>query len=167
MKRSGFLNKLKKEGKLELVEPSEEISDSYLEKSSNSLKAAQILIKSGLLEESVSMSYYSMYHCLLALMVKCGIKCENHAGNIILLKKIFKENKLYETISKAKKERIDKQYYVDFEIIKKDVEEQIEKAQYFITKIRLIIENLKNEDIKNLRKEFMACLKKFNIKRKH
>lgn len=33
MKKQGFLNKLKKEGKLELVEPSEEIKDSYIEKS--------------------------------------------------------------------------------------------------------------------------------------
>jgi len=35
MKRNNFLNKLKKEEKLELVEPSEEIQISYSDKSEN------------------------------------------------------------------------------------------------------------------------------------
>ena len=147
MKRLGFLSKLKAEGKLELIEPSEEVKISYLEKSSNSLKAANLLLKSGLLEESVSMAYYAMYHSLLALMFKCGIKCENHAGNILLLKELFNETKLHEIISKAKEERIDKQYYIDFKIISDDVEILISKAQEFTIKIKVLMDSLTNESI--------------------
>ena len=154
MKKQDFLSKLKDEGKLELVEPSNEISDSYLEKSSNSLRAAQVLLGEELLEESTSMAYYAMYHCLVALMRKCGIKCENHAGNIILLKKLFNENELGKIISNAKEERIDKQYYIDFEAIKDSVEELIKEAQDFTIQIKLIIENLKNENIEKVRKKF-------------
>ena len=77
-----------------------------------------------------------MYNCVIALMRKCGIKCENHTGNIILLKKLFRENELYHIISKAKKERVDKQYYVDFEITEKGVKETIKIAQDFIIKIK-------------------------------
>jgi hypothetical protein len=46
MKRQDFLSKLKAQGKLELKEPSEEVKESYLEKSLNSLKAANLLFKS-------------------------------------------------------------------------------------------------------------------------
>ncbi len=154
MKKQNFLNKLKKENKLELVEPSEEIKKSYLGKSATSLKASQILVKSELLEESVSMSYYAMYHSLLALMFKCGIKCENHAGNILLLKELFNENELYKMISDDKEERIDKQYYVDFEITKEDTEKSIEKSQEFTIKIKLVIEKLTQGEIDKIRRKF-------------
>ena len=154
MKKRSFLSKLKEEGKLELVEPSDEIMGSYLEKSANSLKASSILLESGLLEESVSMAYYAMYHSLLALMFKCGIKCENHSGNILLLRGIFREVKLYKMISYAKEESVDKQYYVDFVITKKDVEDLASTAQEFITGIKVLIEGLMTEGIRELRERF-------------
>lgn len=154
MKKQGFFNKLKEEGKLELAEPSEDISNSYVDKSINSLKAAQALLKLELVDESVSMSYYSMYHCLMALMRKCGIKCENHAGNILLLKKLFGNELLFKSISSAKTERIDKQYYVDFKASKKDAEDMILQAQAFTREIKGIIERLNSKDINEIRKKF-------------
>lgn len=151
MRKQSFLSKLKEEGKLELVEPSGEIKDSYLEKAANSLKASNILLESGLLEESVSMAYYAMYHSLVALMLRCGIKCENHSGNILLLRNLFNEVKLYKMISDAKEERIDKQYYVDFEVTTKGVEDLISTAQEFITRVKSMIESLTTEGIEVLR----------------
>ena len=112
MKKLKFLNRLIKEGKLELVEPSEDVKKSYLEKADNSLRAAKILLQNGLYENSVVDSYYAMYNSLLALLFKVGIKSENHSGSIILLKELFNSDELYKKISFAKEERIDKQYYV-------------------------------------------------------
>ena len=119
-----FLNKLKKEEKLELVEPSEDICNSYSEKSVNCLRSAKLLLQNNLYENSIGMSYYAMYNLLLALLFRAGIKCENHGGSILLLKLLFEENDLYQLIFDAKKERIDKQYYVTTErdeIILKDI----------------------------------------------
>lgn len=48
MKKQNFLSKLKKEGKLGLVEPSEEIKLSYLQKAENCLKSAKILFQNKL-----------------------------------------------------------------------------------------------------------------------
>ena len=45
MKKPDFLSKLKKDGKLESVEPSEEICSSYLKKADDCLKSAKILLK--------------------------------------------------------------------------------------------------------------------------
>lgn len=153
MKKQSFLSKLKEEGKLELVEPSDNIAESYLQKSLNSLRAAQILLDKELPEESTSMAYYAMYHCLVALMRKCGIKYENHAGNIIPLKEMFRENELYKAISSAKEERIDRQYYVDLEI-RESVTDLIGKAQDITMQLKNIIETLKNEDIEKIRAKF-------------
>ncbi|MBI3190606.1 HEPN domain-containing protein [archaeon] len=107
MKKLSFLSKLKKEGKLELVDPSEEICKSYIEKADNCLKSAKLLLEYSLYENSVSMSYYAMYNSLTALLFKVGIKCENHAGSIILFKKLFGRMDLFKVISFAKEERID------------------------------------------------------------
>ena len=92
MKKSGFLNELMKEGKIQLIEPSEEMSKSYFEKSKNSMKSAKILLKNNLYENSISMSYYSMYNCLLALFFMVGIKSKTHTGSILLFKKLLDAN---------------------------------------------------------------------------
>ncbi len=95
MAKQNFLSKLKSEGKLDLVEPSDDICASYLEKAENCLKSARVLFQNNLFENSVSLSYYTMYDSLTALFFKAGIKCENHAGSILLFKKLFGRHDLF------------------------------------------------------------------------
>lgn len=162
MKKLSFLSKLKKEGKLELVESSEEICKSYRDKAENCLKSAKLLLEHNLYENSVSMSYYAMYNLLTALLFKCGIKCENHAGSIILFKKLFDRLDLFKEISFAKKERIDKQYYVtsekNFVLTKESADDMVEKAEDFLVKMKLLITELKNEQIEELRERFKVSV---------
>lgn len=152
-----FLNKLKKEGKLESVGPSEDICGSYSEKSANCLKSAKLLLQNNLYENSIGMSYYAMYNLLLALLFRIGIKSENHSGSIILLKLLFGEDVLHLLISDAKKERIDKQYYVTTEkdeITKEIAEELFSDTEDFILKMKVLIKNLNNDSIEELRERF-------------
>ena len=155
--KNKFLNKLKMERKVELVEPSEDICTSYSEKSANCLKSAKLLLQNNLYENSIGMSYYSMYNLLLALLFRVGIKCENHGGSILLLKLLFGEDDLYKLISDAKKERIDKQYYVTMEkdeITKEIADELLNHAEDFVLRLKLVVKNLNNDDIEELRREF-------------
>jgi uncharacterized protein (UPF0332 family) len=157
MKKSDFFNRLWEEGKLQVISPSEEIMSSYLKKSESHLASAKLLLKNDRLEESVSLTYYSMYYMLLSLFFRVGIKCENHSAAIILLKELFNvDNSL---ISYAKKERIDKQYYVDFKIMKEEVEELIQAAEVFNSKILDFIEKLNSEKIAEFRIKMEALLK--------
>ena len=162
--RNQFLNKLKKEEKLELVEPSQDICDSYSEKSSNCFKSAKLLLPNNLYENSIGLSYYAMYNQLLALLFQVGVKCENHSGSILLLKLLFGEKELYKTISEAKKERIDKQYYVTTEkneLTKEIGEELLSNAENFIVRLKVILNILITIKLlnsgKNLRK-FSCCI---------
>lgn len=147
-----FLGKLKKQKKLELVESSEEIKQSYLEKSESNFISAKILLENKRLEESVSLAYYSMYHILLALLFKIGIKSENHSASIILLEKIFEINN--SDILFAKKERVDKQYYVNFNISKEDVDDLLEKTENFNKELYDFISKLNSEKIRFYREKF-------------
>ncbi len=105
------------------------------------------------------MSYYGMYHLLLALLFKCGIKCENHNASILILKKVFGEEGLAEEIRFGKRERIDKQYYVDFELTKMDCEDMIKKAEHFTVELKSIIKLLNEEKISRLRQKLNEMLK--------
>ena len=93
-----------------------------------------------------------MYYSLLAILFKAGIKSENHTASIILMNKLFDLDN--SSIEKAKKERIDKQYYVDFEVVEQDVKELIRDAERFNDKIFDFLENVNSEFIKKVRKRF-------------
>lgn len=156
MKKINFLTNLAKEGKLKLVEPSKIIKESYIIKSKNSLKSARILLDSNQIEDSVSMVYYSMYNILTALLYEVGIKCENHSASIIMLKELFKLDN--SKVSFAKTERVDKQYYIDFKITKKDVEDLIKIANEFNNIIYNFIDRLTTKEILKYRKELEETL---------
>lgn len=158
MKKLNFLNKLITKRKLELVEPSKEISQSYSLKSDNCLKSAKILHQEKLYENSITESYYAMYNSLLSLLFRCGIKSENHTASILLLKNLFNFNKLKNTIQNSKKERIDKQYYVTEEESKNSNREAstqlIKDAEEFILDMKTYLKKLGNLEIEEIRKKF-------------
>ena len=154
MKKIKFIQKLVKEEVITTKGPSLEIGNSYHKKAENSLRAAKILIKQDLLEESTTMSYYSMYHKATALLNIIGIKCENHNATIIILKEIL--NIDTKDFSNAKTERIDKQYYTDSQIKKEDAEELIKKVEKFIQQI----DNFIDESTQDVRTKTLTDFKK-------
>lgn len=154
-----FLAKLKKEKKLQLTEDSREISQSYLIKSDNCLRSAKILLREKIFENSVTESYYAMYNSVLALLFRAGIKCENHTAAMLLLEKLFNLSKLKQTISKAKKERIDKQYYVTAEkTTDKVADKMVTDAEQFILEIKTYLNKLSEADIAKIRRLFLEFI---------
>ncbi len=147
MKKISFLARLGNEGKLQAVEPSDEIKTAYLKRSDESLSSAKALIRIGNFKDAVALAYYAMYHRLLAALFQIGIKCENHTGSIILLKEVFRIDN--SSISKAKAERIDKQYYVDFSVSQEEAKTAVVIAEEFIAEmhnhIALLSEERKHE----------------------
>ena len=162
MKELTFLKKLKRKGVIELVESSEEMKYSYLIKADNCLKSAKILFQSQLYENSTSEAYYGMYNSLLSLLFKIGIKSENHSASIILFDKLFATQDLVKIISWAKGERIDKQYYVETQqivkVTKESCNEMILKAEDFLVKMKLLINELNNEKISSTKDFFVKLL---------
>ncbi len=156
-----LIKRLLNEGKIKLTEPSSEISLSYLEKSKDCLKSAKLLNENKLIENSISMSYYAMYNSVLSLLFKVGIKSENHLFSIYLLDKIFRRRDLFDILSFAKKERIDKQYYVNLkeEFTIESSKNLFFKAEEFLIEIKLILDKLNFSDISLFREEFKKLIK--------
>jgi uncharacterized protein (UPF0332 family) len=159
MKKSSFLTRLKKEGKLKISDPSEEICKSYLRKADDCIRSGKVLLENGLYENSISECYYAMYNTLTALLFKAGIKCENHSGSIIILDIIFKRKDLSEAITKAKKERIDKQYYVTSTEVRPshdNASDMAKAAEEFMLEMKLLMDRMKRSDIEDIRKSAKA-----------
>jgi len=157
MKTKKLIKELKKQGRIKLMQESDNIASSYFEKSNNSLKAAKILLKQKLVEESISMSYYAMYNKLLSLLYKVGIKSENHFFSIHVLKYVFNfDNK---DMLFAKKERINKQYYSNSNLVEKDAKEMVKLSEKFIEEMDLFIDKISLEDIDNYKKKFRELIK--------
>jgi len=154
---NNFLNKLFLGKKLQLVEPSKEISESYILKSDSNLFSSKLLLKNNLLEEAVSLSYFSMYYLCLSLFFRAGIKCENHTACAIILKDVF--NLDNSDLIEAKAERIDKQYYTDFKITKDSVELAIKIAEDFNRELKGFILNVNNLKINEWRSKFKELIK--------
>ncbi len=151
-----LISKLRKEGKLLIIEPNRDISQAYMEKAHKSLKSSRVLFKIKNLEDSIALAYYSMYFALLSVLFSVGIKSENHTISIWLLQELFEiDNK---PIKKAKKERIDKQYYVDSNVAEQEVKDMIRDAEDFVTILFNFIETLKQDDISRYRNKARKLL---------
>jgi uncharacterized protein (UPF0332 family) len=162
MKELTFLKKLKRKRVIELVESSEEMKSSYMIKADNCLKSAKILLQNQLYENSTSEAYYCMYNSLLALLFKIGVKSENHSASIVLFDRLIGDKDLVKIISWAKGERIDKQYYIETQqivkVTKESCNEMILKSEYFLVKMKLLINELSNEKINFARDSFVELL---------
>src|SRR3989344_2479127 len=156
MRTADFFSRLVKENKIQLVEPSVDVKTAYFERSAESLGSAKVLFNIGNLKDAVALTYYSMYYSLLALLFRVGIKCENHTGAIMLLKEIFDiDNR---KISAAKKERVDKQYYVDFSVTKEEVTDMITITEEFNSQLLYFIDNLNQNKIKEYQERVAKIL---------
>ena len=145
------LKKLVKLKIVQIVEPSEEMKNSYLQKSADTLRASKILLKSGLYADSISLSYFSIYNSVMALFFLVGIKSENHNASIFLLGDIFGiEN---EKIIEAKFQRKDKQYYPNFEVSESEVNEAIRSTEDFNAQILDFINTMNSKDKNNYLKK--------------
>jgi len=162
MKNLDFLNKLGREGKLEIIESSEQISISYEKKGVECREVANLAFDNGYFESAITQSYYSMYNNVLSLFFKCGIKCENHSASAILLKEFFNQKDLGLIFSKAKEERIDKQYYVapsqNNPATRESAKDMISASMRFNPQITAFKNDLKLEEIKKIQDKIRDTL---------
>ena len=154
--KQGFLKKLYKDKDLQLVAPNDVVKTAYLKKSESFLASARLLRDNERFEESVSLTYYSMYYSVLALFFATGIKCENHSAAIILLDEIFGIDN--SAIKSAKSERIDKQYYVATAPVRSEALILIKTAELFNAKLLDVVDRLTNDKIDSFRKKLLKLI---------
>ncbi len=139
---------------LEIVDPNENLSKVYVEKSERALDAAASLENNK--DWEISSSYYAMYFALYAILMKIGIKCENHTCtiefmNIFLLDYFDAED--VKQIRNSMTLRVDAQYYADKQISEEKYRKIVDGAPRFLVKCKEVLFKMKEEEINNIRKK--------------
>lgn len=92
------LNKAKKEGEkhrgLKEVNPNIEKADKHIEKANHNFKAMVYLIKGNFPDWAISASFYSMYHCLLAVLAKHGYESRNQECTFAAVEHLIRNKKI-------------------------------------------------------------------------
>lgn len=144
-------------GGLKFVEPSEDISKSYLAESENSLsKINQLIEESDFLWASVHI-YYCAYYSIYSFLQRIGIKSENHDCSIELARELIKEDFL-DYMDDFKKERVDAQYYLKTGQKKKMVHNYARVKEFYL-QFKKIINEITEKDIREYRNKLKEILK--------
>ncbi|MBI2543257.1 MAG: HEPN domain-containing protein [Candidatus Aenigmarchaeota archaeon] len=139
---------------LQIVEPNNRLSESYLEEAKSSLARAEKNFQDGDLLWSTIVIYYSEYYALYSFLQRIGAKCENHACSILAVKFLLGEEKT-KTIDEHKEKRIDAQYYM--RVGKKEqVERMLQEAKEFVSIFDEMVSNVNEEEIKSYRGKLKA-----------
>jgi len=138
---------------IKLVEPSDNLAQSYLKLAEKSLGTMSRERNYNLMF-AISACYYSMYYSLYAILMKLGIKCEIHSCTIEIMKKLldnFYSEQDVKIIKKAFDARSIAQYYVDKVVSKQDSDFVISEAPLFFNKSKQILAKINEKNIKEIR----------------
>lgn len=142
---------------LRLVEPSENLSRSYIKEAKSSLERAEKDFKDGDLLWTTVVIYYAEYYSLYSFLQRIGMKCENHFCSILAITFLLGEDKT-EIINQHKEKRIDAQYYIKVDK-EKEIEKMLKEAKMFVSMFDEIISNIDEEEINNYRNKLKNFIK--------
>ena len=142
---------------LAIIKPDLEKAREYVKKAEHYLKATEYLKKGNFSDISASTVFYSMYHCLLAIITKYGYESRNQECTFALIQslaedgKITFDKKLLDKISSLEIKGDDEktsteireqyQYGVELSIKDKLYEELLQTAKEVLAKTKLILKD--------------------------
>ncbi len=144
---------LKQEHGLKLIEPNENMSQSYIKMAEESINVLPSLEKSRIW--TAATSYYIFYYSLYSLMLRIGVKCEIHTCSIEFMK-----THLHDLYSKqdikmlelAFGVRIDLQYYADRPVDEEALDKSRTYCKDFFIRTKDILSKINDEQIDKIRK---------------
>lgn len=139
--------------------PNENLSKAYLMKAEDALSAASASISK---EWRISAAYYSMYFSLYSILMKVGVKCENHSCTLAFarhfLKGYFSDEEM-DFLNDSLKARVDAQYYVNREVSDEQYKRMLKQAPQIMAKCKSIVQQLTEEKIHIMRRNVLKAIK--------
>ena len=114
--------------------------ESLVERAKKYLKSAEVLIKEGDYESSVSRAYYAMFYCAEAMLLTKSLSFSSHKGVISAFGEHFIKTDIFskevgKELNRAFEKRQLGDYEYTFVISKGEAEEILEKSKDFVDKI--------------------------------
>ena len=122
---------------------------SLVEKAKKYLRSAEILLKEGDYESSVSRTYYAMFYCAQAMLLTKNLSFSSHKGVISAFGEHFVKTGVFpkemgRELNRAFEKRQLGDYEYTFVISRKEAEELLESGKKFVNEI---VQHLKKKKI--------------------
>ena len=129
-----------------------DLSKYRLEKANECLASANILLENRDYCGAANRSYYSIFHCVRALLALEGIDYSKHTGVMSHFRKFYVKTGIFDKeysriITDAFSVRSDADYDDYYLISKEEVTEQIKKANFFIDGVTEYITHVINDEV--------------------
>lgn len=141
----------KKHSGLKEINPDIEKSNKHIEKANHNFKAMIYLIKGNFPDWAVSASFYSMYHCLLAILAKHGYESRNQECTFAAVEHLIKNKKVDLDIQLLRK-------IASFEE-NLEVEDILTLREEFQYGTEAVVEETKMKELQNNTREFIEIVK--------
>lgn len=134
--------------------PNNNLSEAFVKKSRNDLIVLRSIPDIDKEWKSVT-AYYARYHILTALLLKVGIDCKDHNCSINIAEFLFPDidKKFFLDITKAKRQRINLQYYTNRPVKEKDLYKNLKNVDIFVESMSKVLESLTREEIEEIRRK--------------
>ena len=101
------INKAKTEGVkhrgIRVVEPDSVRAGNHIAKAQHNLKVMLYLVNGNMLDWAISSSFYSMYHCCLAILAKFGYESRNQDCTFAAIENLIEEKRISMPIEKLRR----------------------------------------------------------------
>jgi len=123
--------------------------ESLVDKAKKYLRSAEILLKEGDYESSVSRTYYAMFYCAQAMLLTKNLSFSSHKGVISAFGEHFVKTGVFpkemgRELNRAFERRQLGDYEYTFVISKREAEEMLESGKKFVNEI---VQHLKEKKI--------------------
>jgi uncharacterized protein (UPF0332 family) len=143
-----------------LVEPNDDVALAYLKKAEDAMEAMHSVASH---DWKISAGYYSLYFSLYAVLMKAGIKSENHVCTIEIMQHIladFFTSEEYELMEEARHARVESQYYTTSGIPAVFEDTLAKEVPRFLVKCQGIVNRLDAKKVQKIRDMFTEQVKR-------
>ena len=113
--------------------------------------------------KKISAGYYSLYFSLYAVLMKTGIKSENHVCTIGIMQHIlmdFFTREECELMDKARQARVESQYYTTSEVTAVFEDTLAKQVPRFLVKCQGVVDRLDTKKVRKIRNTYLELTKR-------
>ena len=143
-----------------LIEPNDDLASAYLRKSADAMEAMHSVASR---DWKISAGYYSLYFSLYAVLMKTGIKSENHGCTIEIMQHIlmdFFTREECELMDTARQARVESQYYTTSEVTSAFEDTLAKQVPRFLVKCQGVVDRLDTKKVRKIRNTYLELTKR-------
>jgi uncharacterized protein (UPF0332 family) len=143
-----------------LIEPNNDLASAYLRKAEDAMEAMHSVASH---DWKISAGYYSLYFSLYSVLMKTGIKSENHVCTVEIMQHLLGEyfsRDECELMEQARHARVKSQYYTTSEVPAVFEDVLAKQVPQFLVKCRGIVDRLDTKKIQKIRKMYTESIKR-------